>query len=179
MLKNITIFLILLISHSSFSTSEYIDIDENCDEIENCSVIPHCIREYSELDFYVTNNTKLMTTLTETFFITGKGPSLFVRLNYNFKSFAQNNSTNDTIFGDLNCTSHQTTYIWSESVLYLLGPRPLYLLSLFAVDVSEASVTIELPCLCEDVQFELLGRLTYLVSRYIARNCNQVVAIHT
>ena len=150
---DITIFLILLISHSSFSTSEYIDIDENCDETGNCSVIPHCIREYSELDLYITNNTKLMKTLTETFFITGKDPSLFVKLNYNFQSLAQNNSTNDTIFEnqDLNCTSHQTTYIWSESVLYLLGPRPLYLLSLFAVDVSEASVTIELPCLCEDV----------------------------
>ena len=166
MLNDTLIFVILLISYSSFSTSGHIDIDENCDETGNCSVIPHCIREYSELELYVINNTKLMRTLTETFFVTGERPSLYVKLNYNFQSLAQNNSTNDTIFEnqDINCTSHQATYIWSESVLYLLGPKPLYLLSLFAVDVSEASATIELPCLCTDVQFELLGRLTYLVS---------------
>ena len=81
----------------------------------------------------------LLRAITEAFFVTGKGPSAYVKLNYNFQSFAQQN---DTIFEneDSNCTSHQTTYIWIESVLYLLGPKPLCFLTLFAVNVSSVSV---------------------------------------
>ena len=63
----------------------------------------------------------------------------------------------------INCTNHQTTYIWSTSVLYLLGPGPLFWLTLFAVNVPEANTTIELPCFCTDSYADLLARLTYLV----------------
>ena len=118
------------------------------------------------MDLCIINDKKLLRTITEAFFVTGKSASAFVKLNYNFQSFAKERNTNETILEneDLICTDHQTTYIWSESVLYLLGPRPLYFLTLFAVNVSEVSLNIELPCLCSGVQFDLLARLTYLVS---------------
>ena len=166
-LFDIMFFLIFVfINCLSLGTSEYIDGDENCDESTIYHVVSHCIKEYSELDLYITNNKTLLRRMTEAFFATGKTPSAFVKLNYNYQSFAQENDTNDTISEnqDLNCSSQQTTYIWSESVLYLLGPKPLYFLTLLAVDVPETNITIELPCLCSEVQFDLLARLTYLVS---------------
>ena len=58
----------------------------------------------------------------------------------------------------------QAVYIWSVPPLYLLGPKPLFWCTLFAINVPETSVTIELPCLCADEYYELLSRLTYLVS---------------
>ena len=161
------VLIFVFISCLSFSTSEYIDGDKSCDEATNCDAVSHCIKEYSELDLYITNNKTLQRRITEAFFVTGKVASVFVRLNYNYQSFSQENDTNDTVSEneDFNCSSSQTTYIWSESVLYLLGPRPLYYLILFAENVSDVNVTIELPCLCSEVQFDLLARLTYLVSR--------------
>ena len=95
----------LLIGHPSLSTAEL--IDEKCNENGITSIIPYCIRDYGELESYVTNNKTLLRKLTETFFITGKSPSDFVKLNYNFQSLSQENSTNDTTFEDKDfyCTS--------------------------------------------------------------------------
>ena len=164
------IFLVfLIISHLSFSTTEFTDGDGSCDEAKNCNVVSPCIKQYSELEeLYIINNKTLLKIITEAFFVTGKSASVYVKLKYNFQSFTQENNTNETVLEneEFNCTSYQATYIWSESVLYLLGPRPLYFLTLFAVNITEASLTLELPCLCSDVQFDLLARLTYLVSSY-------------
>ena len=85
-----------------------------------------------------------------------------------------NHTTNDTKYydndndgddgeGELICMDDQKKFIWSSSALYLLGPKPLFWLTLFAVDVRESSITINLPCLCSDVYEDLLSRLTYLV----------------
>ena len=80
----------------------------------------------------------------------------------------QSNGTTDLDLDDfvseINCTDQQAVYIWSESPLYLFGPKPLFWFTLFAINVPETSVTIELPCLCVDEYYELLSRLTYLVS---------------
>ena len=62
------------------------------------------------------------------------------------------------------CINDQKKFIWSSSALYLLGPKPLFWLTLFAVHVRESSITVNLPCLCSDVYDDLLSRLTYLVS---------------
>ena len=138
--------------------------NENCGETGNCTETFQCIRKYSELDSYVINNEELLRQLVETFFDTGKRPSQYIKIIYNYLTPSQSNGTHDTM-DNANCTNQQTMYIWSESVLYLLGPKPLLLLTLFAVDIPEASVNIQLPCLCEDIQFELLGRLTHLVRK--------------
>ena len=144
----------------SVCSTQY-DSDENCDETGNCTILIHrCIRQYSDLESYIINNKELTRTLAATFYRTGRAPSRYVKINYDFlNTTGLSDGANDT-----NCTRHQTTYIWSESVLYLLGPNPLFWLTLFAVNIPEASVTVQLPCLCADVQFDLLGRLTYLVS---------------
>ena len=158
--------ILLFVSLLSFSNSQCTDdSDESCERAGNCT---YCINQYSDLDSYVINNKTLLRTITAAIFVTGKGPSAYVKLNYNFWSCAQGN---DTVLEneDINCTSHQTTYIWSESVLYLLGPRPLHFLTLFAVNVSSVSLSVQLPCLCSEVQFDLLARLTYLVCKFSNR----------
>ena len=53
--------------------------------------------------------------------------------------------------GELICIDDQKKFIWSSSALYLLGPKTLFWLTLFAVHVRESSITINLPCLCSDV----------------------------
>ena len=158
-----TIFLltsVLLVTHFSLCDSQD-SIEDNCDDAGNCSyLVTSCITQYSQLDSYVLKNESLLRILTETFFKTGGGASRFVKLTYNFQfSNSSNSSEDDTI----NCASRQTTYIWSTSALYLLGPRPLFWLTLFAVNIPEASATIDLPCFCTDAYTNLLDRLTYLV----------------
>ena len=85
---------------------------------------------------------------------------ILLRSLYNFQTSNGKQSENDNI---TNCSSQQNTYIWSEAALYLLGPRALYWCTLFAVDLHEVDVTIELPCLCSEAYNSLLSRLTYLV----------------
>ena len=107
----------------------------------------------------------LLNNLSETFFRTGKHPTRYVKITYNFLISDPVNSSNETEENfDYNCTSFQNVYIWSESPLYLLGPKPLFWFSLFAINVPEASVTIELPCLCRSAYNRLLSWLTYMVS---------------
>ena len=72
--------------------------------------------------------------------------------------------------GESICIDDQKTFIWSNSALYLLGPKTLFWVTLFAVHVHESSITINLPCLCSDVYEDLLSRLTYLVGVIFIRN---------
>lgn len=99
------------------------------------------------------------------FYGTGKGVAKFIIITYNFQTpnsinYDTENDTNVTIGNSSNCSEHQTRYIWSESPLYLLGPKPLFWFTLFAVNVPETSATIDLPCLCDDAYDSLLSRLT-------------------
>ena len=146
-------FLLILQCHCK--DAELTDSD-NCSETGNCSETLNCIGSYDDLELHVLNSRGLLTKIREAFFITGKKPSQFVKIVYNFQVY---NSTHDEIAGYFseNCSSQQTTFIWSESVLYLLGPNPLFWLTLFAVNVEEIVVTIELPCLCDDAYHGLLS----------------------
>ena len=97
---------------------------------------------------------------------------MFIHITYNAPIRISSNQSNNTTYLDLddvdtdiNCTDHRTVYVWSESPLYLLGPKQLFWSTLFAINVPETSVTIELPCLCGGVYFDLLSQLTYLVSK--------------
>ena len=122
-----------------------------------------------ELEAYVLNNKEIMRNLKETFYKTGKSPSEFVKIIYNFQVPNSSNSTNKENGNGIDgCVASTTTYIWSDSVLYLLGPKPLHWYTLFAVNVAEHSVFIDLPCLCNDES--LLDRFTYLVR---SRVCNR------
>ena len=121
-----------------------------------------CIGEYTDLEMHITNNTALMEKLAGTFYVTGKATSKFVKITYNFQTSSNNmQSIQDNV---TNCC---ITYVWSETALYLLGPKMMKYLTLFAVNIDEVDVTIELPCLCNDVYNSLLSRLTYLVCIYI------------
>ena len=168
------IFVLLLLSMTH--AQEYLE-DSEYDETNNVS----CISKYRDLEAYVLNNKDLMDNLTETFFKTGKTSTEFVKIAYRFmvlQSFSTYNNTNtsynltnDTTYFDddyeleFTYLEHpQRLFIWSSSALYLLGPKPLFWMTLFAVRVPEYTVTIQLPCLCEEDYDNLLSRLTYFVS---------------
>ena len=152
-----------------FSTAATTDGGTDCDGIRNCSeaTFDVCIKYYKELELYVTHSTVIIDELKSTFFFTGDYPSKYVKLIYNFQvSVGVANST-----GVTNCVNQTSTYIWSESALYLLG-QTLVWSTFFALDISGYRITIDLPCLCHDEYSELLSRLTYMVSvLYIALIC--------
>ena len=148
------LILFLMILCSFCNSQEFNSSIEETDEDTSC------IREYIDLEKYVLNNEILMENLAETFFTTGKAASNFVKITYNFQTSNDKELEEDNI---TNCSSQQSTYIWSEAALYLLGPKSLFWCTLFAVNIREVKVTIELPCLCSDVYDDLLSRLTYLV----------------
>ena len=163
----LVLVVIVLFSHGCLCNAQDFVSGMDCDETKNCTE-EGCIRTYHELDLYIKGNKELMENLTSVFFVTGKTPSQFVKLTYNFQVLNEdNNSTGDNESNVMNCSNHQTTYIWSEKFIYLLGPKPLITFTLFAVIVSENEVTIYLPCLCYDVYNNLLSRLTYLVRMHI------------
>lgn len=150
--------------------------NDNNDEAGGYSNSSSCISKYRDLESYVLNNEDLMDELTELFFKTGKSSTEFVKITYKFQILLPvNNNTNitngvryyddddDNGDGEFTCIHNQKNFIWSSSALYLLGPKPLFWQTLFAVHVMESSITIHLPCLCSDV-YDLLSRLTYLVS---------------
>ena len=161
---------------------DYFDSDNDYDSngAKSYGNSSNCIRRYRDLQSYVLNNDDLMDDLSELFFETGKTPTEFVRITYRFTILlptgnSTNSTNNDTRYynddeddddddGKFVCINDQKKFIWSSSALYLLGPKPLFWLTLFAVHVRESSITIDLPCLCSDVHDDLLSRLTYLVS---------------
>ena len=124
------------------------------------------------MEEHILNNKDLMDNLIEVYFKTGKTHAEFVIITYKFKVLLPpTNSTNNTISyagndsdHEFTCVDSQKKFIWSSSALYLLGPKPLFWFTLFAVNVHESSITIDLPCLCSDAYDNLLSRLTYLVS---------------
>jgi len=152
----------------------------NGTEDAECTV---CIGRYRQLQTYILDNQDLLDQLTETFYGTGEDTAQFVRITYDFQIYKTNSTTNGSngsnitssssptnssydvmMEGDsFNCTNQQELYIWSSSPYFLLGPKALYWFTLFAVNVRESSVTIQLPCLCEEMHDRLLSRLTYLV----------------
>ena len=151
--------MITLFTLVCFSTQEIVDSTSiNCDRATNCSevtVTTDCMKYYKELELYVISSTVIIEQLKDVFFYTGEDPhAKFVKLIYNFK-VSDNSSANY-------CSNRTTTYIWSESALYLLGPTLVWS-TFFALDILGYRITINLPCLCYDKYGELLSRLTDMV----------------
>ena len=155
---------VLIIISCAYGFGNAQGFNNSCNETEGgCTKFINCIGHYVDLETYIINNKTLVEKLSETFFtsrtaafFTGRGSSQFVKITYNY------HTSNVT-----NCYAQQSKYIWSEAVLFIFGPRPLYWLTLFAINIDEVDVTIELPCLCSDVYDDLLSRLTYLVCVYV------------
>ena len=136
------------------------------DGVNSYCNISNCISKYTGLQTYILSNEDLMDELNEVFYKTGKAPTEFVRITYKFQTFTDmaiyHGNNNDEL--TYQYIDMQKKFIWSNSALYLLGPEPLFWLTLFAVHVRQSSITIYLPCLCNDAYDDLLSRLTYLVS---------------
>ena len=165
------LFFTFAVMLSLSNAQDYVESDNDNNEMNSYGNVSNCIGKYRDLEKYVLSNEDLMGNLTEAYFKTGKPFTEYVRITYKFKVLLPvTNSSNDTISqagnddGQFICVDSQTKFIWSSSALYLLGPEPLFWLTLFAVNVQESSVTIQLPCLCSDAYDNLLTRLTYLVS---------------
>ena len=141
----------------------------DCSNTLDCNEPSSCISDYDSLETYVRNNKSIINDLAQAFYRTGHSPARFVRITYNFQipsyfnNSRENDSYTDSIENDT-CSSDQKIYYWSTSPVYLLGPKPLMYLSLFAVIVQEENVIIQLPCFeTPNDQKALLSRLTYLV----------------
>ena len=157
---------------SFINAQDYVESDDDpgVNSYENTT---SCIRKYRDLQSYVLSNEDLIDELTELFFETGKAPTKFVRITYKFwillPVYNYTNNTNVTLYDDnmFSCFDTKKVFIWSISALYLLGPAPLFWQTLFAAYIPESSITIYLPCLCNDAYDNLLPRLTYLVCSYV------------
>lgn len=135
----------------------------NCHRIPNCSEPTTCIRDYVGLESYILSNKTVLHEIKRAFFSTGQVPSSFVRISYEFHVL---DSTTGILVENVtnNCYKHQEFYFWSSSPLLLFGPQPLLYLTLFAVNVPEQAVTIQLPGLCNDTYNDFLSELTYRVN---------------
>ena len=177
------LFLIFAVMLSFTNAQDYyVESDDDGNETNSSGNSTDCIRKYRDLQSYVLNNEDLINELTELFFETGKAPTKFVRITYKFQILLPvgnyTNDTNVTLYDDdgaddyyyddneYSCFNAQKIFIWSISALYLLGPAPLFWQTLFAAYIPESSITIHLPCLCNDAYDNLLPRLTYLVCMY-------------
>ena len=158
---NLLSFLLLYFLHLYHvcNAEELVESDIDCDVGENCTNVNSCIGNYYDLKSYIKGNRAFMETFKHAYFVTDKIPSAFVIIIYNFQLV---DSSDGNV---LNCSNHQTTYIWSQKLLYLLGPGPLYWYTFLAVTVPEYEITINLPCLYQrrDAYSDLLSRLTYMV----------------
>ena len=137
----------------------------DCNEASKCNEMDECILQYTELEEYILSNKTILNSLTKAFFRADKPViTKFLRITYNMQISDRHNDSE--YLDDINtCTGFQSVYIWSKAPFYLLGPRPLFFLTLFAVDVAEISITIALPCLCKDEVYSLLSQLTYMVRK--------------
>ena len=163
----------IILTTSVTNGQDYVNSDNVGNRANNYGNSSDCIRKYRDLQSYVLSNEDLIDILTQLYFATGKTLTEFVRITYKFKillpvnysNISSNTSTDyDNEDVEFACTDSQKKFIWSSSALYLLGPEPLLWQTLFTVHVRESSITINLPCLCNDVHDDLLSRLTYLVS---------------
>ena len=134
------------------ATSEDCIFYPDCSNTMNCSQPASCISDYDLLESYVQSNKSLISNLAQAFYRTGRSPARFVRITYNFQVPSNLNDSNgndsfaDSIKVDT-CSSIQRIYYWSTSPIYLLGPKPLRYLTLFATILQEEDVIVELPCL--------------------------------
>ena len=164
---SLSLGIILLTLHCcGFCIAEFVRNGTHRCFLGNCIKVANCIGNYHELDLYVRGNSNLREKLTSAFFVTAeKDPSDFVNIIFDFQisNTMLNGTSNSTRNNAVNCSSHQSRYIWSDNFLYILGPEVLFWFTLTVVEVREASVTIDLPCLCHDVYSSLLSRLTYMV----------------
>ena len=148
------------------ATSEDCIYYPNCSSTMDCYQPDSCISNYDLLESYVQAKKSLIGDLAQAFYRTGRSPARFVRITYKFQiplSFNNESNETDSLIEDNGCSSVDKLYYWSTSPIYLLGPKPLMFLSLFAIVVPEENVTIQLPCLQANNQGALLSRLTYLV----------------
>ena len=155
--------ILCLILACGFCNSQ--EFSNSCNGTEGCKGVTNCIGDYIDLENYIKNNGSIVESLAKTFFTTGKAASKFVKITYNFQTSKGIQSVDDGIT-IASCFRQQNIYVWSETALYLLGPKALYWFTLSAIDIDEVDVAIELPCLCNDVYTSLLSRLTYLVRMY-------------
>lgn len=169
MRAEIVLFAIYLLASTGINaTIEDCIYYPNCSNTLDCNEPSSCISDYDSLETYVQNNKSIINDLAQAFYRTGHSPAKFVRITYklqiplNFNDSNENDSYADSIENDT-CSPIQKIYYWSTSPVYLLGPQPLLYLSLFAVNVQEENVVIQLPCLEANDQKALLSRLTYLV----------------
>ena len=166
MRAEIVLFAICLLNSTGINaTLEDCIYYPDCSNTLDCNEPSSCISDYDTLETYVQNNKSIINDLAQVFYRTGYSPAKFVRITYKFQIpsyFNDSNGSNSSIENDT-CSSIQKMYYWSTSPVYLLGPQPLFYLSLFAVIVREENVIIQLPCLEASDQKALLSRLTYLV----------------
>ena len=158
-MKGFYAIVLLLFSLPCFCSAQVDGSGIFCDESGNCNETASCIGNYRELERYVKGNREIIEKLKHAFFTTGEAPSKFVKLSYNFQVLNSTNNSMDYV----ECSNHTSMYIWSESALYLLGPRTLVWFTFFAISTPEINTIIELPCLCHDAYSDLLSRLTYMV----------------
>ena len=142
----------------------------DCQFIANCSKSDennekecyNCVSQYDILETYILGNNAILSNLANAFYRSDEDPAEFMKITYQYQIL--NDSSNNTDY----CFDKKRVYFWSTSPSYLLGPGPLFFLSLFAVNPSQSSVSIQLPCLHQDSLKHLLSRLTFLVSLLVS-----------
>ena len=109
----------------------------NSYEIDETNEETNCIREYIDLEKYTMKNEKLIEKLAETLFTTGRAPSSFVKITYYLQNSytRHHNQLQSAEHSISNCSNQQSTYIWSTTALYLIGPNVLFWCTLFAVNI--------------------------------------------
>ena len=162
-----SVLVAVLLSLHCFCIAQEIIYESDCDEAENCTEVINCISYYDDLQFHVLSNKETMRNLKEAFFRTGEDPSEFVKITYHFQlssnSFNDTNSTDAVVDDNSTCFNQTSSFIWSDSAIFLFGPRLLLWYTLFAINIPETSVSVHLPCLCNGANESLLNRFSYLV----------------
>jgi len=145
------------LAYANFAESNDCLLATDCTEVENCDDFnSRCVSQYDILESYILGNNDILSTLAKAFYKSDDDPAQFVKITYQFHVPDANDSGT--------CDNRTTKYFWSTSPTFLLGPAPMFWLSLFAIYPPESEVNIQLPCLQQDSQRELLSRLTYFVS---------------
>ena len=75
------LWMMVLILVCGFCNSQ--EINNSYDATEDFT---NCIGDYIDLEMYINNNNRTMEALAQTFFITGKAVSKFVKITYNFQT---------------------------------------------------------------------------------------------
>ena len=150
-------FSVVSVSGEGLNTCVFIANCSDADEFSEKECYD-CVNQYEMLESYILGNDALLSTLSKVFYKTDDDPAEFVKINYHYQILNDSKDISDY------CFDMKRIYFWSTSPSYLLGPEPMFWLSLFAINPSVSSVSIQLPCLQKDTVRDLLSRLTYLVS---------------